>query len=56
MFVSTFIEEMDFVGCSNRNGRIDRHVGDSYSDDSLMVVLELFDLGFGEETHQINMI
>ena len=51
MFLATFVEKMDFVGCSDSYGRVDRNVGDCDSDDTFMTVLQLLDGGFGKETH-----
>ena len=45
MFISTLVEEMDFVRSSNGDSRINGHIRDSDSDDSLMIVLEVFDFG-----------
>ena len=45
MFVSTLVEEMDFVGSGDGNSWINGHIRDSDSDDSLMIVLEVFDFG-----------
>ena len=52
MLVSAFVEEMDFVGSGDSDGGVDGNVRDSYADDPLMIVLEVLDLSFREETHQ----
>ena len=56
VLVSTLIEEMNFVGSGDGNSWIDGDVGDCDSGDSFMIVLEVFDFSFGEETHQSNYI
>ena len=52
MFLSTLIKEMDFVGSGDGNGGIDGYIGDSNSDNFLVVLLELVDFGFREEAHK----
>ena len=56
VFVSAFIEEMYLVGGCDSNGWVDGYIGNSDSDDSLMIVFEVFDFCFGEKTHQSNYI
>ena len=51
MFFSTLIEEMDFVGCGDGNGRVDGDIGDSNSNDLFVVLFEFIDFGFREEAH-----
>jgi len=38
MFISAFIKEMNFVGSSNGDSRIDRNIGNCDPNDSLMAV------------------
>ena len=45
VLVATFIEEVDFVGGGDGDCGIDGHIGDGNSDDPLVVVLQVFDLG-----------
>ena len=51
MLLSTFIEKMNFVGSGNSNGRIDRHIGNSNSNDLLIVLLKFTDFSFRKEAH-----
>lgn len=45
MFIATLVEKMYFVGGGDGDGGIDWDVGNSDSNDSLMVALEIFDFG-----------
>lgn len=56
MLLSTLIKEMNFIRCGNGNSRINGNVGNWNSDNSLIVILELFDLGFGEKAHDKQLI
>ena len=56
VLVSTLIEEMNFVGSGDGDSWIDGDIRNCDSDDSFVVVLEVFDFSFGEETHQSNYI
>ena len=51
VFVTAFIEEVDLVGGGDGDGGVDGHVGHSYTDDALVVVLQVLDLGLGKKTH-----
>jgi len=38
MFISAFIEKMDFVGSGDGDGRIDRNIGNCNPNNSLMTI------------------
>ena len=46
MFISTLVEKMYFVGSGDGDGRVDGDVGDSDTDDTLVIAFEIFDLSF----------
>lgn len=46
MFISTLVEKMYFVGGGDGDGRVDRHIRDSNTDDTLVIAFEIFDLSF----------
>ncbi len=51
MFLTTFIEQMNFVWCCYGNCWIDWYVWDCNTNDTLVVSLKVLDLSFWEKTH-----
>jgi len=46
MLISAFIEEMNFVGSGDGDGRIDGYIRNCNSNDALVVAFEIFYLSF----------
>ena len=53
VFVSAFVEEVDFVGSCDSDRGVYGNVAHCYPDDTLVVPFEVPDLGLREKTHEL---